>query len=153
MKSYPLLAAITLAVTATAAWPVQHSTGPDGVGDTVEEAVSSLEEKADAARHSALINDVLGRRLLLSCNKCRAGFALKVLEQAVQKPSAVGSEQLAEVERLRTQGQALYNEGKFKESLELLQQAEAILGIDASGDPIPPTKQTSGAAEESVLNR
>jgi hypothetical protein len=66
---------------------------------------------------------------------------------------ALVGEQYAEVERLRTLGEALYSEGKFEESLELLRKAEAILGIDASGDRIPSTKQTSGAGEESVLTR
>ena len=134
MRSCQFLAAIVLAVTATAAWPVQHRTGPEGLDHTAERALSSFEEKVDAAKQLMLINDVLGGRLLLSCNKCRAGFALKVLEQAMQRQPAVIGEQYVEVERLRTEGEALYNEGKFKESLELLQQAEAILGIDASGD-------------------
>ena len=71
----------------------------------------------------------------------------------MQRQPAVIGEQYVEVERLRTEGEALYNEGKFKESLELLQQAEAILGIDASGDPIPPMKQTSGSRGESVPSR
>ena len=147
MKAYRFLLALVLTAIIDGAFAVGQPAAALSIGDSRSKALSSLEAGASAAKQLALVRDVLGERLVVSCDKCRSGFALKVVEQAMQKKSTVESEQLAEVERLRTQGEALYNEGKFKESLQLLQQAEAILGIDASGDPIPPTKQTSGAGD------
>lgn len=77
------------------------------------------------------------------------------MEQALQKQPALPPDQYAEVERLRTQGEALYNEGKYLESLELLRKAQAILGIDASGSPqaTPRANQASGASEAPVSSR
>jgi hypothetical protein len=152
MKSYPFLLALALMSLANAVWAV-GTVGANAFGDPAERALSSVQAGTTAAIKLALIREALGERLLLSCSKCKAGFALKVVEQAMQKQSAIGGEQLAEVERLRADGQALYDEGKFKESLELLQQAETILGIDASGDTIPAAKRISGAGAQSVPNR
>jgi len=150
MKSY-LVVALALMSLANTAGAV-GTAGANAFRDPAE-ALYSVQAGATAARKLALIGDVLGDRVRVSCNKCRAGFALKVVEQTIRKQSVLGTEQLAEAEQLRSQGQALYDEGKFKESLELLQQAEAILGIDASGDPIPPAKQSAGAAEQPVTSR
>jgi hypothetical protein len=72
----------------------------------------------------------------------------------MQKQPALSRDQYAEVERLRAEGQALYDQEKYVESLVLLRKAQSILGIDASGDPIaPPIKQTSGAGAETLPNR
>jgi tetratricopeptide (TPR) repeat protein len=151
MKLYLLLALALMSLANTAG--AVGTLGANAFGDPAEKALSSVQAGAIAARKLALIGDVLGYRLRVSCNKCRAGYALKVVEQTIKKQSVLGTKQLAEAEQLRSQGQALYDEGKFKESLELLQQAEAILGIDASGDPLPPAKQSSGAAEQPVTSR
>jgi len=155
MASYRVLIAFALVATAEAAWPVQQPIGAKAVGDPRDEAVSSLEARDTAAKQLASINDVLGKRLLVACNKCKSGFALKVVEQALQKQPQLPPDQYAEVERLRTQGEALYNEGKYVESLELLRKARAILGIDASGSPqaAPPANQASGASQPPVSTR
>jgi hypothetical protein len=154
MASRQVLVALALVVIAEAAWPVQQPIGANAVGGPQDRALSSLQAKDNAARQLALIDDVLGRRLLVACNKCRSGFALKVVEQALQKEPTLPPDQYAEVERLRTQGEALYKEEKYQESLELLLKAEAILGIDASGSPLArPQNQASGASQAPVSNR
>jgi len=71
----------------------------------------------------------------------------------MQKQVALSRDQIAEVEHLRTEGETLYNEKKYKESLELLLKAEELLGIDASGDPVVRPSTPSGAGAQPRADR
>ncbi|HTS51823.1 MAG TPA: hypothetical protein VMH26_00990 [Burkholderiales bacterium] len=154
MKSHHLTFALALAAVAGVASAYQQPMGVQAADDAGRKTPSTLQLRDSAARALQSIDDIIGKRLMLSCNRCRSGFALKVVEQAMQKQPALSSDQYAEVERLRAEGQALYDQEKYVESLELLRKAQSILGIDASGDPItPPIKQTSGASAEPLPNR
>ena len=73
------------------------------------------------------------------------------MEQALQNPPTLSDGQYAEVERLHAEGQVLYNQGKYAESLELLQKAQSILGIDSSGAiQTPPARDASGTDATSL---
>jgi hypothetical protein len=118
--------------------------------DPAGKGVSVVQAREEATRTLKVIEDALGAARLLACNRCRSGFALKVVEQALQNPPTLSDGQYAEVERLRAEGQVLYNQGKYAESLELLQKAQSILGIDSSGAiQTPPATDASGAAPTS----
>jgi len=148
MKLYQLTLLVALVAIASAASAYPRAPGERTAERAGRNALTTLQLRDAATAAMQSIDDIVARRTLLSCNKCRSGYALKVVEQTMQKQPALSSDQYAEVERLRAEGQTLYDEGKYVESLELLRKAQGILGIDASGDPItPPIKQTSGTPE------
>lgn len=141
-----LLLSAGLAAASATAWGHQYNVRPDGIDVSSRDTPRSSQERIRVERELKLIDAVLGSRLLLACDRCRSGFALKVVEQAMQKQVALPRDQIAEVERLRAEGETLYKEKKYKESLELLLKAEELLGVDASGDPLvrPSTPPRAG---------
>jgi hypothetical protein len=54
---------------------------------------------------------------------------MKAIDAALAKNPSLSSEQLAEVKKLRAEGEALHNSGKHKESVDTLGKAMKILGI------------------------
>jgi tetratricopeptide (TPR) repeat protein len=146
MKLYRFLLALALATTAGGACAFQLPARLNALDDSAGTAVSVSQARGDALRALKLIEGALGRNPQLACNRCKSGFALKVVEEALRKQPALTDEQYAVVERLRAEGQSLYNEEKYVESLELLRQAQSILGIDSSGSPQPPPADSPPAA-------
>jgi hypothetical protein len=57
------------------------------------------------------------------------GYMKKIDEALAANPS-VSAEQLAEVKQLRAEGEAAHKAGNHKESVEQLEKAMAILGIE-----------------------
>jgi hypothetical protein len=51
----------------------------------------------------------------------------------LRKQPALSNDQYLEVQRLHDEGEALFNQAKYLESLELSLKAQSILGIDPSG--------------------
>jgi hypothetical protein len=54
---------------------------------------------------------------------------MKKIDEALAAGPALTAEQLAEVKRLRAEGEALHKQGKHQESLDALAKAEKILNI------------------------
>jgi len=54
---------------------------------------------------------------------------MKKIDDALAKQPALSAEQLAEVKKLRADGEALHKAGKHQESLDALGKAEKILNI------------------------
>ncbi len=54
---------------------------------------------------------------------------MKQIDQALSQNPKLSAEQIAEVKKLRTEGEALHKAGKHQESVETLGKAKAILGI------------------------
>jgi hypothetical protein len=55
---------------------------------------------------------------------------MKKIDEALAKNPMLTAEQMAEVKKLRAEGETLHKEGKHKESLESLEKAEKILKIE-----------------------
>jgi hypothetical protein len=78
------------------------------------------------------------RSLLLAAVLSMAGSAfafhcpmdMKKIDEALAKKPSISSEQLAEVKKLRAEGEALHKAGKHGESVETLGKAMQILGIN-----------------------
>jgi tetratricopeptide (TPR) repeat protein len=155
VKRSHLSFALVLTLSAGAACAFDQPMGPKGLDGAVGKSVSAFQVRDKAIEAFKSIQDVLNAARLFACNRCKSGYALKVVEQALQKQPMLAADEYAEVERLRAEGQALYDEGKYVESLELLRQAQSILGIDASGSPVQasPTNTTSNAAAQPAPGR
>jgi hypothetical protein len=54
---------------------------------------------------------------------------MKKIDEAMSKGPALTSEQMAEVKKLRAEGEALHNAGKHQESVDTLAKAMKILKI------------------------
>ena len=54
---------------------------------------------------------------------------MKKIDEALAKKPSISAEKLAEVKKLRADGEALHNPGKHQESVDTLAKAMAILGI------------------------
>ncbi len=54
---------------------------------------------------------------------------MKKIDDALAAKPGVAAERIAEVKRLRTEGETLHKQGKHQESLDALGQAEKILNI------------------------
>ena len=54
---------------------------------------------------------------------------MKKIDEALAKQPALSAEQLAEVKKLRAEGETLHKAGKHQESLDALGKAEKILNI------------------------
>jgi hypothetical protein len=54
---------------------------------------------------------------------------MKKIDEALSKNPSLSSSQLAEVKKLRAEGEALHNAGKHQESVDTLGKAMKILGI------------------------
>jgi len=54
---------------------------------------------------------------------------MKKIDEALAKKPSISAEKLAEVKKLRADGEALHNAGKHQESVDTLAKAMAILGI------------------------
>lgn len=54
---------------------------------------------------------------------------MKKIDEALAKGPALSAEQMAEVKKLRAEGEALHKAGKHQESLDTLGKAEKILGL------------------------
>lgn len=54
---------------------------------------------------------------------------MKKIDEALAKNPTLTSEQLAEVKKLRTDGEALHKAGKHQESVDTLAKAMKILGV------------------------
>jgi hypothetical protein len=54
---------------------------------------------------------------------------MKQIDAALAGQTKLDASQLAEVTKLRSEGEALHKAGKHKESVETLHKAKAILGI------------------------
>ena len=133
MKLYPLQLAVALATTAGGAHAFPQPTPLnllDGFASTV---LSVGQVRGDAGSALKSIESALRRSPQLACNKCRSGFALKIVEEAWRKQPALSNDQYLEVQRLHDEGEALFNQAKYLESLELSRKAQSILGIDPSG--------------------
>jgi len=52
------------------------------------------------------------------------------IDEALAKNPSLTAEQLAEVQKLRQDGEALHNSGKHAESEETLEEAMEILGVE-----------------------
>ncbi len=55
---------------------------------------------------------------------------VKGIDAALAASPAISAEQMAEVKRLRDEGHALHEAGKHAESVETLQKAKDILGLE-----------------------
>lgn len=55
---------------------------------------------------------------------------MKKIDEAMSKGPSLSSEQMAEVKKLRAEGETLHKAGKHGESVEKLGQAMSILGIE-----------------------
>ena len=154
MKLYHFALTLVLAGIAGGACAFQRPIGMNPVDDAAGNDLINLEAKGHAVRALRSIEGALGKSVQLACDRCKSGFALKVVERAMQKPPPLHGDQYAEVERLRAEGESLYNEKKYPESLELLRKAEGILGIDPSGDTLAlPSNGTPRTGTESVPGR
>lgn len=77
------------------------------------------------------------KALLMACLLVLSGAAfanhcpmeMKKIDDALSKNPQLSSEQMAEVKKLRAEGEVLHKAGKHQESLEALTKAEKILGI------------------------
>ena len=137
-----LALALALTITAGVACAFQH---PAVMDETADGGPLRSQARRAATLNLKLIEHALENKALVACAKCKSGYALKVVEQAMQKRPALSDDQVAQVERLHAEGKSLYDEGKYHESLELSRKAQAILGIDASGDRR--SGSTDGTAE------
>lgn len=54
---------------------------------------------------------------------------MKKIDEALAKNPMLSSEQMAEVKKLRAEGETLHKAGKHQESVDTLAKAMAILGI------------------------
>jgi len=54
---------------------------------------------------------------------------MKKIDEALAKKPNISAEKLAEVKKLRAEGEAFHNAGKHQESVDTLAKAMAILGI------------------------
>lgn len=75
---------------------------------------------------------VLATALALATASALAGHCpmdMKQIDQALSQNTSLSAEQVAEVKKLRTEGEALHKAGKHQESVETLGKAKAILGI------------------------
>jgi len=54
---------------------------------------------------------------------------MKKIDEALAKKPNISTEKLAEVKKLRAEGEVLHNAGKHQESVDTLAKAMAILGI------------------------
>lgn len=54
---------------------------------------------------------------------------MKKIDEALAKKPNISADKLAEVKKLRAQGEELHNAGKHQESVDTLGKAMAILGI------------------------
>ncbi|HWQ37769.1 MAG TPA: hypothetical protein VNM24_04030 [Burkholderiales bacterium] len=54
---------------------------------------------------------------------------MKKIDEALAKQPSLSAEQLAEVKKLRAEGEKLHNAGKHQESVNTLAKAMKILGI------------------------
>jgi hypothetical protein len=54
---------------------------------------------------------------------------MKAIDDALAKNPKLTDAQLAEVKKLRADGEALHKAGKHQESIDALEKAEKILGI------------------------
>jgi hypothetical protein len=64
-----------------------------------------------------------------AANAMHCPMDMKAIDEALAKKPNLSAEQLAEVKKLRAEGEALHNAGKHKESVETLGKAKSILGI------------------------
>ncbi|MBI3530733.1 MAG: hypothetical protein HY067_22535 [Betaproteobacteria bacterium] len=55
---------------------------------------------------------------------------MKKIDEALAKKPNISAEKLADVKKLRAEGEALHKAGKHKESIETLGKAMEILGIN-----------------------
>ncbi len=55
---------------------------------------------------------------------------MKKIDEALSKSPGISATQLAEVKKLRAEGEALHNAGKHAQSVETLGKAMQILGIE-----------------------
>ena len=62
-------------------------------------------------------------------NAMHCPMDMKAIDDALAKKPNLSSQQLAEVKKLRAEGEALHNAGKHTESVETLGKAKKILGI------------------------
>lgn len=62
-------------------------------------------------------------------NAMHCPMDMKAIDEALAKKPNLSSSQLAEVKKLRADGEALHKAGKHKESVETLGKAKSILGI------------------------
>lgn len=54
---------------------------------------------------------------------------MKKIDEAMAKPTSLSAEQMAEVKKLRAEGETLHKAGKHQESIDTLAKAMKILGI------------------------
>lgn len=54
---------------------------------------------------------------------------MKKIDEAMAKPMSLSAEQMAEVKKLRAEGETLHKAGKHQESVDTLAKAMKILGI------------------------
>lgn len=54
---------------------------------------------------------------------------MKQIDEALSKNPSIAADQLAEVKKLRAEGEALHKAGKHGESVETLGKAKKILGL------------------------
>ena len=54
---------------------------------------------------------------------------MKKIDEALAKNPQLSAEQMAEVKKLRAEGEALHNAGKHQESVDTLAKAMKILGV------------------------
>jgi hypothetical protein len=54
---------------------------------------------------------------------------MKTIDEALAKSPQLSAEKMAEVKKLRAEGETLHNTGKHQESVDTLAKAMAILGI------------------------
>jgi hypothetical protein len=54
---------------------------------------------------------------------------MKKIDEALAKNPAISAEQLAEVKKLRADGEALHKAGKHQESVDTLAKAMKVLGV------------------------
>ena len=54
---------------------------------------------------------------------------MKKIDEALAKSPKLSAEQMADVKRLRAEGEALHKAGKHQESVDTLAQAMKILGV------------------------
>lgn len=64
-----------------------------------------------------------------AANAFHCPLDMKAIDEALAKKPNLSAQQLAEVKKLRAEGEALHNAGKHKESVETLGKAKSILGI------------------------
>jgi len=149
MKWHQVMMGLALMAGGDLAWSIRDP--------LVDAPHDTSEWRARAAAGAALssLSGTTEPKVRVACDRCKSGYAIKVVEQVLQKQPAVSADQLAEVERLRVEAQALYDQKKYVESLEVSRKAQAILGVDTGGGPLarsagaPP----GGARAESPADR